>query len=73
MILIDKIVIDNVIFNFYEGIDFELLINHTNDGSDGFIFCFIDNWITEIKSYNRQKKLSSLIDDLYYEEFDWEK
>lgn len=73
MILIDKIVIDNVIFNFYEGIDFELLINHTNDGSDGFIFCFIDNWITEIKSYNRQKKISSLIDDLYYEEFDWEK
>jgi hypothetical protein len=73
MILIDEIKVDNVNVRFYEGMDFELLLNHAKDGSNGFIFCFINNWVTEVKSYNRQRKLLSVVDDLNYEEFDWEK
>jgi hypothetical protein len=73
MILIDEIIVENVNIKFYDGIDFDLLLNHSRDGSDGFIFCFINNWVTEVKSYNRQRKLTSVVDDISYEEFDWEK
>ena len=73
MILIDEITVDSVNVKFYEGMDFDLLLNHAKDGSNGFIFCFIKNWLTEVKSYNRQRKLSSVVDDIDYEEFEWEK
>lgn len=72
MILIDEIIVDNVNIKFYEGMDFDLLLNHAKDGSNGFIFCFINNWVTEVKSYNRQRKLSSVVDGLDYEEFEWD-
>jgi hypothetical protein len=73
MILIDEIIVDNMNIKFYEGMDFDLLLNHAKDGSNGFIFCFINNWVTEVKSYNRQRKLSSVVDNIKYEEFEWEK
>lgn len=73
MILIDEIIVDNVNIKFYEGMDFDSLLNHAKDGSNGFIFCFINNWVTEVKSYNRQRKLSSVVDGAEYEEFEWEK
>ena len=72
MILIDEITVDNVNVKFYEGMDFDLLLNHSRDGSDGFIFCFIESWINEVKSYNRQRKVVSVVDDVNYEEFEWE-
>lgn len=72
MILIDEIIVDSVNVKFYEGIDFDQLLNHSKDGSDGFIFCFINNWITEVKSYDRQRKLNSIVDSTNYEEFEWE-
>lgn len=72
MILIDEIIIDDVNVRFYEGIDFDQLLNHSKDGSDGFIFCFINNWVTEVKSYHRQRKLNSIVDNTDYEEFDWD-
>jgi hypothetical protein len=72
MILIDGIIVDNVNIKFYKGMDIDLLLNHNRDGSNGFIFCFIDSWISEVKSYNRQRKLASLVDDIDYEEFEWE-
>ena len=72
MILIDEIIVEGVDAKFYEGVDFDKLLNHSKDGSDGFIFCFINNWVTEVKSYNRQRKLSSVVDSVNYEEFDWE-
>jgi hypothetical protein len=72
MILIDEIIVDNVNIKFYEGMDFDLLLNHNRDGSDGFIFCFIESWVNEVKSYNRQRKVVSLVDNTNYEEFEWE-
>lgn len=72
MILIDEIIVDNINIKFYEGMDFDLLLNHSRDGSDGFIFCFIENWVNEVKSYNRQRKLTSVVDGVNYEEFEWE-
>ena len=72
MILIDEIIVEGVNVKFYEGVDFDTLLNHSKDGSDGFIFCFINNWLTEVKSYNRQRKLSSVVDSVNYEEFEWD-
>jgi hypothetical protein len=72
MILIDEIIVDDVNVRFYEGIDFDQLLNHSKDGSGGFIFCFINNWVTEVKSYHRQRKLNSIVDSTNYEEFDWD-
>ena len=72
MILIDETIIDNVEVFFYEGMDIDKLLNHPKDGSNGFIYCFIDNWVSEIKRYNRQRKISSVIDGVVYEEFEWD-
>ena len=72
MILIDEIIVDNVNIKFYEGMDFDLLLNHAKDGSNGFIFCFIESWVKESQSYNRNNKLKSVIDNTEYSEFDWE-
>jgi len=71
MTLIDKMTLGDINVKFYKGIDFDILLNHPKDGSNGFIYCFIDNWVSEIKVYNRQRKILSVIDDVKYKEFDW--
>ncbi len=73
MILIEEIVVDNSIIKFYSGIDFDILLKHNKEGLDGFIYCFIDNWVSEVKSYNRQLKLESVIDDVKFSKFEWNK
>lgn len=73
MTLIDEIILNGVAVKFYEGIDFDTLLRHPKNGSNGFIFCFIKNWKSEVTSYNRQNKVSSVIDDEDYEEFKWDK
>ncbi len=72
MILIEQLLYEGSNIKFYRDIDFDVLINHSKDGSDGFIFCFINNWVKEIKSYNRNNKLKSLISNTNYSDFDWE-
>ncbi len=72
MILIDSMNYKNTVVRFYNGIDFNKLIQHPKDGSDGFIFCFINSWIKEVTSYNRELKISSIVNDDIFNEFDWE-
>lgn len=72
MILIDSMNYGNTVVRFYNGIDFNKLIEHPKDGSDGFIFCFINSWIKEVTSYNRELKISSIVNDDIFNEFDWE-
>jgi hypothetical protein len=72
MILIDSMNYENTVVRFYNGIDFNKLIEHSKDGSDGFIFCFINSWIKEVTSYNRELKISSIVNDDIFNEFDWE-
>jgi hypothetical protein len=57
---------------FYNGVDFDKLIKHPKDGSDGFIFCFIENWVKEVRSYNRELKLESLVENVEFNEFKWD-
>ena len=72
MILIDSIEYGSSKVKFYNGVDFDKLIKHPKDGSEGFIFCFIKNWVKELKSYNRELKLESIVENTEFNEFNWE-
>lgn len=72
MTLIEDFNKDGLNVKFYRDIDFDILIKHPKDGSSGFIYCFIDNWVKEVKKYNRENKLKSIIDNSKYEDFNWE-
>lgn len=72
MTLIEKVEYKGTDVRFYNGVDFDFLINHPKDGANGFIYCFMDSWVKEVKSYNRENKLKSLIDNKEYCEFDWD-
>lgn len=72
MILIEELKLsENTKACFYKGVDFDILINHSKDGSKGFIFCFIDSWQREVDSYNRNNKIKSLLNSTSFNEFDW--
>ena len=72
MILIDSMGYEGTKVNFYNGVDFNRLINHPKDGSKGFIFCFIDNWVKEVKGYNRNLKIESIVNNSDFNEFKWD-
>lgn len=72
MTLIEEIEQKRVNIRFYNGVDFDILINHSKDGSDGFIFCFMDSWIKEVQKYNRDNKIKSVINNTEYSDFDWD-
>lgn len=56
-----KEIINDFEYNFYDGIDIDLLLNHNKDGKDGFIYIFIDNWDNEVKKIKRQSKIKELL------------
>lgn len=64
MILIESIIVDDKVVSFYDGIDFIVLKNHPKDGSDGFIFCFVENFVKEVQSYKRQNKINSVLTEI---------
>lgn len=72
MILIEQIYCEGINFQFYNGVEFDTIINHAKDGSQGFIFCFIENYVKEVKSYNRHNKLKSIIENTRYSKFNWD-
>ena len=72
MILIDSMDYEGTKVNFYNGVDFDRLISHPKDGSKGFIFCFIDNWVKEVKGYNRNLKIESIVNNSEFNEFKWD-
>ena len=72
MTLIEESVYNEIKVKYYEGIDFDILQKHPKDGSSGFIYCFINSWVKEVQSYNRNNKLKSIIKDFNYKDFNWE-
>lgn len=71
MELIRNIVIEDVNFKFYKGIDFDIAINHPNDGSEGLLLFIVDNFISELESYNRDCKIKHIIDNADFKYFEW--
>ena len=63
MILIDEIVSMGSTVRFYNGIDFDMIDDHPKDGSDGFLYFFVDKWVDEISIYKRESKINSIIGD----------
>jgi len=61
MTLIDETIVNEMSVRFYNGIDFDMIMNHPNDGSEGFIYFFIDKWVSEVKAQERENKINSLI------------
>ena len=61
MILIDEILENEIPVRFYNGIDFDIILNHPQDGSGGMIICFMDRWVDEVKRYVRDSKIDYLI------------
>lgn len=72
MTLIEELKHEHKFIRFYEGCDFDELIDHPKDGSSGFIICFIENWKNEVISYERNKKLNSIVSEKNFETFKWE-
>lgn len=72
MILIEEVDYKGTNVRFYNGVDFDILMKHAKDGSDGFIYCFMNSWEKEVQSYNRNNKLKSIIEDKDYSDFEWE-
>lgn len=63
MTLIEEIFVDGLSVSFFDGIDFDIVTNHPKDGSKGFIFCFIDNWVKEVKRWQRNSTINSVLDN----------
>lgn len=72
MNLIEELYIDDVKIQFFDGIDFDIVLNHPKDGSGGFIFCFIDNWISQVKNWERNSKINYLIENRKFNKFNSE-
>ena len=69
MRLIDEIIIKNINIKFFDGVDFDLVIKHPKDGSDGFLIFFIESWENEVKIYNRNSRLESVLNNTKPENF----
>jgi len=56
MTFLDEIVIDGVVTKFWEGIEPDRVMKHSNIGEDGFMIILIDDVKTEI----RNQKINSI-------------
>lgn len=70
LILIEKIEVDGIDTYFYDGIDFSMIKSHK--GENGFLIFFVENYVSEIKKYERQNKLDSILEGTHIEKFDWD-
>jgi len=57
MRLIEEVKKSNINIKFYDGIDFNLISNHDNND---FLIFFVDNFIKEVKKWNRINKINKL-------------
>ena len=63
MILISEEKIDDINVKYYDGIDLKMAQEHPKDGSGGFIFYFVENWVSEVKKYDRGSKIDNILSD----------
>jgi hypothetical protein len=70
MTLIDEIVVMDTSVRFYDGINFDDVIKHPKDGSNGLIIFFINKWVDEVSLYNRDKKIDSIINNSEFRKFE---
>lgn len=61
MRMIEQKIVRGKQFRFYDGIDFDLVLEHPEDGSEGYMIVFVESFIEEMKLYNRDRKLKSVL------------
>ena len=69
--LIDKTILNGTNVFFYDGIDFDMIRDHKEE--DGFLIFFVDSYINSVKSWERQSRLNSILENKEIEHFDSEK
>ncbi len=69
MNLIEKIFVEDFEFKFFTGVDFKEILKHPKDGSNGFIICYIESWFDEVKKYERDNKIDSVLNELKFNKF----
>jgi len=62
MRLIEEINITTSIIRFYDGIDFDMIRDHT---TEDFLIFFIDSWSTEVKKWERDNKINNILNNIY--------
>ena len=60
MTLIEKIEIEGTKIMFYDGIDFDLAIGHSDDSE--FLIFFVDSYVAAAKAWMRTRRLDSLLE-----------
>jgi len=69
--LIENIEINGTNVFFYDGIDFDMIRDHKEE--NGFLIFFVDSYIGSVKSWERQSRLNSILENKEMEHFDSEK
>jgi hypothetical protein len=62
MKLIEKKEIGGVNYQFFDGIDFDMIDKHPKNGSSGFLYFFINSWVEEVKRFERESTINSVLD-----------
>lgn len=63
MKLVDEIEINNFSIKFYFGMNIDIILKHPNDGSSGFIYCFIESFKEEMIRFKREIKIDDLFEN----------
>lgn len=56
---------------FYDGIDFDMIRDHKEE--DGFLIFFVDSYVSEIKGWERENRLNSILEGTDFEDFESER
>lgn len=72
MILVDEIIDSHTgtVMKFYFGMDYNIVSSHPKDGSGGLMFCFVEDFNNSKKSFDRDKKIESILDNIIEEDTD---
>jgi hypothetical protein len=55
------------LIKYYEGIDFNIVLDHSKDGSEGMLIFFIEKWQNEVNQWKRDNKIKKVLGDSYIE------
>ena len=58
---------NNTNIKFYDGIDFGYAKSHPNDESEGICVFLIESWVSEVKKWERSKKLDHILNNKEYD------
>jgi hypothetical protein len=54
-----------IVVKYYDGIDFNIVLKHPKDGSEGMLIFFIEKWQDEVIKWRRENKINRILGDNY--------